>query len=741
MSADEPRRLRQRYPALDRLGAIRERVRTHEIPVITQVSAAECGAACLAMVLAMYGKRCPLEQIRQQVGCNRDGASAHAILEAARRHGLRGRGLKLEPEDLRLLPKGTILHWEFAHFVVLERVRGERIEIVDPAYGRRSVSFAEFGDAFTGVALQLEPSEQFEAGGARPRSLVRLLQQVLGEHGAFGRLLVVSLLIQLLALALPVMTGTLVDRVVPLRDVDLLGVLLLGLGVMAVFHLLASLVRAFALLYVRTQLDAKMTIGFVEHLAELPFEFFQQRSAGDLMMRLNSNATIRELLTTSVMSGLLDGALVGLYLILLLAVHLPLGLLVLGLGMLQSAIWLFSRKRQRELANRTLAVQAKASAYEVEMLRNMETLKSMGAEHRAVGHWSNLFVDTLNVTLERGRLDAWTSSLRSTMTMVSPLIVLGYGATLVLDGNLSLGTMLGLTALATGFLTPLSALVNTGLQLEVLGSFQERLDDVFATAPEQSETESLLTPTLHGQIELHDVSFRYGPNDPMVLSDVDVRIEPGQFVALVGSSGAGKSTLAKLLVGLYPPSGGALHFDGVPLERLDLRKLRQQIGVVPQRPELFGRSIRANISLGDPSLPMTRVVEAAQIACIHDEIKRMPMSYQTVLVDGGNSLSGGQRQRLALARALVSRPSILLLDEATSALDGVNERTIQHALAQLECTRIVIAHRLSTIVDADLILVMDRGRIVERGTHQELMQRGDVYRRLVDAQLDAGAAC
>lgn len=735
------RGLRQHYPALARLGALRERMRRREIPVITQVSAAECGAACLAMVLGMYGKRCSLEQIRQQVGCNRDGASAHAILEAARRNGLRGRGLKLEPEDLRLLPPGAILHWEFAHFVVLERVRGERFEIIDPAYGRRSVSFAEFGDAFTGVALQLEPSEQFETGGARPRSLVRLLQQVLGEQGAFGRLMVVSLLIQLLALSLPVMTGTLVDRVVPLHDVDLLGVLLLGLGVMAAFHLLASLVRAFALLYVRTQLDAKMTIGFVEHLAELPFEFFQQRSAGDLMMRLNSNATIRELLTTSVMSGLLDGAMVGLYLILLLAVHLPLGLLVLGLGALQSAIWLFSRKRQRELANRTLAVQAKASAYEVEMLRNMETLKSMGAEHRAVGHWSNLFVDTLNVTLERGRLDAWTSSLRSTMTMVSPLIVLGYGATLVLDGNLSLGTMLGLTALASGFLTPLSALVNTGLQLEVLGSFQERLDDVFGTAPEQSETETLLTPTLRGQIEVHDVSFRYGPNDALVLRDIDLSVEPGQFVALVGSSGAGKSTLAKLLVGLYLPTSGALHFDGVPLERLELRRLRQQIGVVPQRPELFGRSIRANISLGDPGLPMTRVVEAAQIACIHDEIKRMPMSYQTLLVDGGNSLSGGQRQRIALARALVNRPSILLLDEATSALDGVNERTIQQALAQLECTRIVIAHRLSTIVDADLILVMDGGRIVERGTHHELMQRGEVYRRLVEAQLDAGAPC
>jgi ATP-binding cassette subfamily B protein len=735
------RGLRRHYPALERLGALRERIRAREIPVITQVTAAECGAACLTMVLGMYGKRCSLEQIRQAVGCNRDGASAHAILEAARRHGLRGRGLKVEPEDLRLLPRGTILHWEFAHFVVLERVRGERIEIIDPAYGRRSVGFSEFGDAFTGVALQLEPSEQFEAGGARPRSLVRLLEQVLGEQGAFGRLLVVSLLIQLLALALPVMTGTLVDRVVPLRDVELLGVLLLGLGVMAAFHLLASLVRAFALLYVRTQLDAKMTVGFVEHLAELPFEFFQQRSAGDLMMRLNSNATIRELLTTSVMSGLLDGALVVLYLVLLLAVHLPLGLLVLGLGVLQSAIWLLSRKRQRELANRTLAVQAKASAYEVEMLRNMETLKSMGAEHRAVGHWSNLFVDTLNVTLERGKLDAWTSSLRSTMTMVSPLIVLGYGATLVLDGNLSLGTMLGLTALATGFLTPLSALVNTGLQLEVLGSFQERLDDVFATPPEQSDTASLLTPTLGGQIELQDVGFRYGPNDAMVLRDIDVKIEPGQFVALVGTSGAGKSTLAKLLVGLYPPSTGSLHFDGIPLERIELRRLRQQIGVVPQRPELFGRSIRANISLGDPGVPMTRVVEAAQIACIHDEIKRMPMSYQTVLVDGGNSLSGGQRQRIALARALVNKPSILLLDEATSALDGVNERTIQQALAKLECTRIVIAHRLSTIVDADLILVMDRGRIVERGTHQELMQRGEFYRRLVEAQVDAGASC
>lgn len=723
----EPRR----RPALARLGLSRRPT----IRPVMQVTAAECGAACLTMVLGLHGKHQRLEEVRQQVGCNRDGASALAVLEAARRYGLRGRGLKVEPADLHLLPTGTILHWDFAHFVVLEAVRGDEVHIVDPAIGRRRVSLAELGDSFTGVALELQPGERFEPGGQAPRTLTRALRRFLAEPGVWGRVLVVSLLIQLLSLTVPIMTGTLVDRVVPLHDVSLLGVLVLGLGVMTVCHFAASIVRSSMLVYVRTQLDAKMTMGFMEHLADLPFEFFQQRSAGDLMMRLNSNATVREILTSTVMSGLLDGVLVSLYLVLLLVVHLPLGLLVLGLGAVQTLVYLLTRHRQRDLMSRALAVQAKASGYEVEMLRNMETLKSMGAEHRAVGHWQNLFVDTLNVTLQRGKLDAWTSSALGTLGLASPLLVLGYGATLVLDGTLTLGAMLGLAALATGFLTPLAALVNTGLRLEVMGSYLERIDDVMCTPPEQNPDEPLVIPALRGEIELRGVSFRYGPQDALVLRDVDVKVEPGQFVAIVGASGAGKSTLAKLLVGLHRPSAGQVLLDGLSLERLDLRGVRQQIGVVPQRPELFGRSIRANISLADPTLPMTRIVEAAEMAQVHDEIVRMPMSYQTVLVDGGGALSGGQRQRLALARALATRPSILLLDEATSALDGVNERAVQRALAGLQCTRIVIAHRLSTVIEADLILVMDGGRIVEQGTHDELLRRAGFYSRLVGAQL------
>jgi ABC-type bacteriocin/lantibiotic exporter with double-glycine peptidase domain len=723
------------FPALERLGASG---RMRRIPFIQQMAAADCGAACLAMVLTYYGKPVRLDEVRDAAGVGRDGVHAQALLQAARWFGLRGRGVRLEMDDLDFLEAGSVLHWQFNHFVVFERLRKDAVDIVDPAFGQRRVPLDEFRKLFTGVALLFEPGDMFEPEKASQRPLPRLLRQVLARTGLWARIGITSLFLQLFALALPVLTGVVVDRVIPRSDYHLLLVLGIGAGVLMLFQLLAALIRGHLLLHMRTHLDARMTLNFLEHLLALPYAFFQRRSAGDLMLRLNSNTVIREILTGGALSALIDGTLVSLYLIVMVIASRTLAALAVGLAALQVLVFLMTKSKQRILMSQGLETQARSQSYQVEMLTGIETLKAMGAEQRSAEYWSHLFVNDLNVSLRRGSLDASVEAVSGTLKVLSPLVILGWGALAVLRADLSLGSMLGLSALAVGFLMPLGNLVSTLSRVQLLGSYLERIDDVLSSAREQNEPRALHTSRLRGQITLERVSFRYSPTTPMVVRDVSVRIEPGMFVALVGRSGAGKSTMANLLLGLYPPTSGRILYDGIDLTEIDLRALRQQLGIVTQRPYLFGTTIRQNIALLDPEIKPTDVVEAAKLAHVHDEIVAMPMGYETPLLDGGASLAGGQRQRLALARALVRKPAILLLDEATSALDAMTEREVQRELENLACTRIVIAHRLSTIALADLILVVDDGTIVEQGTHVELLAHGGVYYKLVAAQLGKG---
>ncbi len=732
-SSIEPSALgRARAAAMRRLGRFRRRGR---IPFVQQLHATECGAACLAMVLGYHGKTVSLADIREVSGVDRDGTNAKRIVQTARSYGLRARGVALDVDQLGFLQPATVLHWGFDHFVVFERMRSGAVDIVDPSLGRRRISLDELRNRFTGVALLFEPGESFEPKDEGGTRLLPRVWRVLEYTGHLPRILVTSLLLQLFALALPMLTGVVVDRIVPRSDEHLLLILAMGFTALVIFFFLASMIRGHLLLQLRTLFDTRMTLDFLEHLVKLPYGFFQRRSTGDLLARVNSNTTIREIFTSGALSGLLDGTLVTLYLILLLWASTEIGLVVVALAAAQAAVVILSRRRQRELMAQNLHIQARADSRLVELISGIETVKVLGCEQLTVSHWTNLFVDVLNVSLQRGRLDALVDSLRSTLQLASPLLVLSYGAVLVLRGELTLGTMLGLNALAAGFFMPLSSLMSTAGRLQLLSSYIDRIDDVMQAAPEQDGTQMQSTPTLRGAIELERIGFRYGPMAPLVVDDVSAVIEPGELVAIVGRSGSGKSTLARLLLGLYPPTKGSIRYDNIDVSHCELRSLRRQMGVVTQRPCLFGGTIRENIAMAEPSVSLEQVAAAARKAYIHDDIATMPLRYDTPLVDGGASLSGGQQQRIALARALVSNPAILVLDEATSALDAVTEAQVQQSLASLECTRIVVAHRLSTIINADKILVMEEGRLIEAGTHQELLDNGGAYASLIAAQL------
>lgn len=709
------------------------------VPVVLQMTLADCGAACLAMVLRHHGRQTSLQECRDALGVGRDGVTARTLAEAARGFGLRVRAYSLGPDDWPRVALPAIAHWNFDHFLVVERWAPEQVDVVDPARGRCRLNAAEFADSFTGVALTFEASGELAprlGSGQQPawQSFLARARRAPGVLPLLGWVLGASLLLQLVGLTVPFATRLVVDDVLQLQVTSLL--LPLALGVLAVAGTQAATgyLRAALLVNLQTRLDRELMVSFWEHVLRLPLRFFLQRTSGDLLMRLGSNAVLRETLTSQAISTVLDTALVLAYVAALLSQDVALGLLALALGAAQVGLLLVTARPMHDLTERHLNTQGRAQAYLVEAVSGIATLKACGAEPRALDHWTNLYQAQLNVGVQRGHLGAVLDTALGVVRTLAPLVLLCLGAARVLDGSLTLGSMLALNALALGALTPLASLVASGQQWQTAGAHLAGIADVLDTAPEQDRRLVRAAPPLQGRIELDSVTFRYDPRAPAVLQDISLTVEPGQKVALVGRSGSGKSTLGLLLLGLYPPSAGEIRYDGVSLAELDYGSLRARFGVALQDPALFSGSIRHNVSLCAPNMTTDDVLAATRVAAIDEDIDILPMGLETQLAEGGAGLSGGQRQRLAIARAVAHRPAVLLLDEATSHLDVLTEQRVDVNLSALACTRIVIAHRLSTVRNADLIVVLDNGRIVERGTHDALLVRGGHYAALVRGQ-------
>jgi len=710
-----------------------------KVPELLQMSAVECGAACLAMILSYYGRKTSISEIYQMAGPGRNGLSVLSIVRLARRYGLKVRTISLAVNDFRFVSLPAIVYWQFNHFLVVERWSSSFVDVVDPATGRKCLTSQEFDAGFTGIVVMLEPGIEFDTHTPAPSISLRtyLMQYFKQSPFLFLQIILVSLLLQVFGLIIPFVTKVVVDQIIPQRMIAILPLLGIGLLLILLSQLIIMLMRSSLLIYLQARIDASLTSNFFEHLLKLPLRFFQLRAGGDIMARVTSNTTIRNLVSSQLVSTILDGSMVIIYLLILLSQSFVFSIIALVIGICQVIVLIGTQGPVRRLARRELDAIGEAQGYVAEMLTGIETLKATGAEQRAFQRWSNFFVKQLNISVRLSYMTSIIGAFTSILNVFVPLALLWVGTIEVLNGTMQVGKMLALSVLVGEFLAPLASLASSGQLLQVTRSHIERLADVVEAEPEQHRQLVRQPPCLEGQITLRQVSFQYDPSSPKVLKDIDLDIDPGQKIAIVGRTGSGKSTLGKLLLGLYWPTEGEIFYDHIfPLRRLDFQAVRAQFGVVMQDMHIFSGSIRQNITFNHPEITMEQIVKATRAAALHDDILQMPMGYETFISEGGNALSGGQRQRLALACALAHEPVILLLDEATSSLDVITERIIEQNLKELECTQIIIAHRLSTIRTADCILVLDEGRIVESGSHQQLLKRGGYYARLIQNQLD-----
>ncbi|MFD3658589.1 NHLP family bacteriocin export ABC transporter peptidase/permease/ATPase subunit [Streptomyces sp. NPDC058620] len=712
--------------------------KTVRSPTVLQMEALECGAASLAMVLAHYGRHVPLEELRIACGVSRDGSRASNVLKAARSYGLRAKGMQMEPTALAEVRAPAILFWEFNHYVVYDgmgRRLGRRgVHINDPDKGRRFVPAEDFDTSFTGIVLVLEPDDGFRRGGRKPGIMRALPARLRGTSGTMLAALLASLLLVAVGAALPALSRTYIDMFLIGDQRSLLGVLFAAMGTMVALTVVLTWLQQANLLRGRIISSTLGSARFFRHLLRLPVTFFAQRSPADLVQRLQSNDAVAETLARDLTAAGVDGIVVLLYALLLWTYDPQLTVIGVGIALL-NVVAMRIVVRLRAIGTQKLrADSARLTNTSYTGLQLIETMKATGGEDGYFRRWAGQHATTLEEQQRLGVPSAWLGIVAPALATLNSALILWIGGLRAVEGHISIGLLVAFQALVTRFTAPVTRLNGVAGRVQDFAADVARLKDVenFPVDPLYSRDEaSPSTRRLKGHVTLEEITFGYSPLDKPLLTGFSLSVGPGQQVALVGGSGSGKSTVSRLISGLYSPWEGTIRIDGQRLEDIPRGALAASVSFVDQDVFLFEGTVRDNVALWDPSVPDDAVVAALQDAALYEIVARRPGGIHSRVEQDGRNFSGGQRQRLEIARALVRRPSVLVLDEVTSALDAETEQLVIDALRRRGCACVVIAHRLSTVRDSDEIVVLDHGRVVERGRHEDLVAAAGPYAQLV----------
>jgi NHLM bacteriocin system ABC transporter peptidase/ATP-binding protein len=701
---------------------------------------AECGSASLGMMLGYFGRRVPLADLRRDCGVSRDGSKASNILAAARRYGLIAKGFKKDLKALESLPYPYIVFWNFNHFLVVEGFRRGKVFINDPATGPRSVSIDEFDDAFTGVVLVMEPGPEFEKGGSEPSVMLGLWRRLRHSLLPLAACGFAAFLLVLPGLAIPAMSEIFVDKVLIQNLHDWARPLVLGLLLTAVLRALLAGIQLRLLRLLKIKLAVVMSSNFVWHLLKLPAAYYAQRFGGEVAGRIALNDRVADVLSGRLATTSVDLLMLVFYGFVMFQFDHVLTAIALGFVALNFLLLRWVSRRRKDGNQKLILEFGKLGGVAISGLQGIRTIKASALESEFFSRWAGHYAKATNAQQELSLTTQYFGLLPRFVSSVMALLILTVGGLRVMDGALTIGMLVAFQSLTSSFLEPVRNLLDLGGSLQQLAGDIGRLDDVLnnPTVPEaSSEPLAGTVDKLKGYVEFRNVTFGYNPTSPPLIENLSFSVRPGQRLALVGGSGSGKSTVAKLLCGLYEPHSGEILLDGVNRAQVHRSALSSSLSAVDQEIMLFGGTVHDNLTLWDPTVPANSLTAACDDAVIHDAIAAMPQGYHNPLLEGAANMSGGQRQRLEIARALVSRPSILVLDEATAALDAETEVLLDRNIRMRGCTCIIVAHRLSTIRDCDEILVLDEGKVVQRGTHEEMIGKPGPYRALISTDGEA----